>query len=353
MVKSIDTTFLEDIQKIDLRWIEFVNLNNKITPITKGTSLFKVSSDRVKILLYISKLIADNIPKKIYDIVKYLETSETKQIETLKLINEECIREPLIKKFIIEQEFPYKISELEKIMEKDPYIIKNEEDWSVRNLVFEFIEKVSKTTWFLFSSKQPRTIWQNMTAVKDFLKLKELTLDELNDFFDKVYVKFLYDWFVHKSVKYFLNDAWNYFDNKEHSQIMIKSLMVYLTEKNEKTTPMVIWSTYNKDKNTLESILSNIWWNFDTFQIIIKDFARKYKSNQLNWNLWTLFRNIHTQYWKYVILNNNDTKTNDNEINNELLLFLKEKNITDKDVINEIIKIYNKDWIDSVKTMFK
>jgi len=41
MKKNIDKTFLEKIQKIDLRGIKFSELNNKIVPIVSGATLMK------------------------------------------------------------------------------------------------------------------------------------------------------------------------------------------------------------------------------------------------------------------------------------------------------------------------
>ena len=351
MKKNIDKTFLEKIQKIDLRGIKFSELNNKIVPIVSGATLMKWWAERLKVLLYIAKLIAENKPKKIKEIVFYLENSIWKKIETLKIINWECEREPLIKQIILDTVFPYKIEEIEKELQKDPYSIKND-DWTITNILFDFIKKVSKTTKFIFSEKQPRQIGLNITTTKKTLTDSKLTLEQLEWYFDKVYTKFIYDWFPHKSIRWFLIDAEDYYLNTENNQKIIKWLMKYLWIKNEPTTPLAIWSAFKKHKQAIQWILENIWWNLDNFTLILEDFSKKYKANWLNWNINTIFKNIFSQYSKYVVTEVNSENTDLwKEVEKEFTEFLESKKIKDDDIIKELYTIYSKEWINWIKDL--
>lgn len=346
--KEIDKDLLKKIQKIDLRGITFSDVNNKIVPIVSGATLLKWLADRLKILLYIAKLLSENKPKWVKDIVFYLEKSTSKQIDTLKIINTECEREPLIKDIISDDVFPYIIPELEKEINDDPYIIKND-DWTVRNLVYEFIEKVSGTTKFSFSSKQPRLIGTNMTAMKKCMKENDINLEKLEWYFDKVYSKFIYDWYTHKSIRWFLLDAEDYYVNTDITQKLIKWLMIYLNLKWEATNALAIWVAYKKHKWSVQSILENIWWDIENFELILKDFSKKSKSNGLNWTVQTVFNNLFNNYWKYVKTVLEEAKQDD--LSEEFSKFIEWKWIKDDELINELLIIYKKDWIKGIESL--
>jgi len=352
MKKEIIEKFnhLKEYKNIDLRWIKIEIVNNKPTPIITTNILLKWWWLRIKVLLYLATLIAKNKPKDIESIVSYLEKSEIKKIEILKIINNECKREPLLKKIITSKTFPYRIESLEKEIEKDIFLKKNEK-WELVNILFDFIKKVSNLTNFNFSEKSPKTIWLNISITKKFLKDNKLSLEELEWFFDKVYSVYIYDWYNHKSIRWFLLEAEDYFLNTNEIQSIIKALLIYMKIKWLKKTPLSIWMEYKKNKDLILSILKQIWFNIDNFNKIINDFSDKYKYKWLNWTLNTLFKNLYNDYSKYIILDNTKKEDNEKEKYKEkdFMILIKEKNIKDNDIIKQLYNIYKEKWINWVK----
>jgi len=347
--KEINQEYLNEISKLDLRGIKFVNLNNNIVPTIWTNTFFWWVSERVKLLLYISKLIAEKKEKSAKDIIFYLEKSEWKRVELLNILNKEIEREPNLIKYIKKENTPYIIKELEKEDVNDPYLI-IDKDWNRKNLVFDFIEKVSQKTKFIFSSKVPRTIWNNLTKLKKWLSDNNITLDELEWYYDKVYVNYVYNWLQHKSINYFLVEAQDYFYNKEEYQKTIKAIIAYFEEKNLIKNKSAIWNEFQNNKQVVKSILENIDWDLDIFNLIIKDYWKYAKWNWLNWTLNTIFKNLYSKYWKYI--KEQSVKDNiDVKYEKEFLNFIKNNEIKDKDIITQFYQVYKKEWINWVKSL--
>lgn len=350
--KEIDKNYLNQISQLDLRWIKFEVVNNNIKPILSTSVLFSWLWERLKLLMYLWKLISEKTIKSVKDIVFYLEKSESKRIQMLWLLNKEVEREPLLSKYIKNKEFPYKIEELDKILEEDPYLIVDK-DWNRKNLIFDFIEKVQNLVWFKFNSKMPRTIWTNLTAVKKWLKENDKTLEELEWFFNNVFSRYIYDWYEHKSIVWFLKAADDYFYNPDKYQLLVKALIYYIVERWENKWAKAVGSSFQKNNQTIKSILENIWWDLDKFNIILKDYSRYSKNNWLNWTINTIFNNLYTKYAKYVVteIKSIESKETSIEYSKEFKQYIVENKITDKDLIKQYNNIYNAEWIDWLKEL--
>ena len=347
--KEIDSIYLKEISQLDLRGIKFVNLNNNIVPTIWTNTFFWWISERIKLLLYISKLIAEKKEKSAKEIIFYLEKSEWKRVELLNILNKEIEREPNLIKYIKKEEIPYVIKELEKEDVDDPYLI-IDKDWNRKNLIYDFIEKVSKKTNFIFSSKVPRTIGNNLTKLKKWLIDNDVTLEDLEWYYDNVYTSFVYNWLQHKSINYFLVEAQDYFYNKEEYQKIIKAIVSYFNEKKLTKNKLAIWNEFQNNKQVVKSILENINWDLDIFNLIIKDYWKYAKWNWLNWTLNTIFKNLYSKYGKYIKEQNLEVETNV-EYEKEFLNFINNNNIEDKDIITQFYQVYKKEWIKWIKSL--
>jgi len=348
--------FLEKINLLDLKWIKFeLSKNNKIVPILNSTKIFSLDSHKLQLYLYIANKIAKNEKINVKTMVFYLEKSNTKRIKLLDILNKELKDKAELLEWF-EDSYPFKIEELESEVKKDPYIVKDEE-WNIRNLLFEFIEKVSNLTKFIFNKNYKTSIQRNMKTIKQWLLENHVDLKDLEWYFDNIYSKMVYDWQQHKSIKWFLLEAQEYFYNPDNYKKELKALLLFLKTKNESTKRLAVWTAFKKYKNTLSSILYHLDYNLDIFEKILKDFSAEYKRYWLNWTLNTLFNNLFQKYPQH-IKNLEDIENKDNKIENkdnwyekEFKDFVKLKWIDDVDIIKEYYNIYKKEWIQAIQEL--
>lgn len=345
---------IEKIKKIKIEWLNFWLMNDKVVATINSATILNWNAEKIKVLYNIWKIIADNKNISVKSFIFKIEKAVQKRIEALKILNKITEENPDIKQFIVDDLYPYKIEELEKEVESDPYSITDSEGNRV-NILYDLLLDVSKLTKFVFEWNG-RLIWSNMTSAKNFIKKTWIEFDELKEFFYNIYKKFIYDWYKHKSIMWFLLSAEEYFNNKEETQNVIKCIFIYFECINKKPTSLIFWDIYKRHRQDIVSILDNIWNNVDTFKIIVSDYSTFAKNNQFNWNLSTVFKNIHKRYSKYVIYEEEKNISNDNKkesIPEELNKLFKELDITDDTIIKELTAIYNKKWIEWVYEIYK
>lgn len=408
--KSIKNSFITEINN-SIYFLKEDYLNNKdIINISYNKSLLNKLNETE--LFLITKIILEyrNNKEKIswyYIIDKFAGKNEIKRYSYIKTFYSLLNKYNWLWNYIEENIEKFDVSKEEILTKKEDnkkenvdYIIdEKNEKWEIiqRNLLFELIEKASKDMKFLFWNNYKFHTAKNIKAFQSFykkLKLNNISIPSFKEI-SQMYTIFIERVFstaeiwkqnnINPFIK-FLEDIYINWE-KENIWNKIRGIQVYLQYKWIKKSKSTLTQNYFTYSDTVLSILKLIWdttQNLEKFTKLLNEFSTEFKQIWYSWNLKTVLKKLwdDKKYIKYIKTEEDNNKEEDNnillldnknieqntkdsstkkenktvskKINKELKNFIKENDINENDneIIEMLLEIYNKDWIEWVKNMF-